>query len=65
MNAAAWFVWRGSWRAEFVSFAEAFEFARVNGGELTTDPMHRAAPIFPSAGQIAMAESYGSSSGEE
>jgi len=45
-----WFVFRGPWRAEFVSFSEAFDWARAHGGTLTCSPTNEprmAQPVAP------------------
>ena len=60
------FVWRGNYRAEFVTLLDAMAWCSKHGGVVTESPTK---PVpgarMPTAGQIAMAESCGSSSGEE
>ena len=60
-----WFCWRGPWRADFVTLTEAMDWQRENGGVVTQSASNPEGPSGPTVGQVAMADRYGSSSGEE
>ncbi len=57
--APAWFVFRGHYRAEFITFDQAMAWASEHGGVVTDSPTGDTAPRAPTAGNVEAYELNG------